>query len=80
MRTIRFAHQTGFSLNLCLFIAFALFALRVHSSPAQGVSGNHFRNSAPDPLAGSDDGLRSPADFEAAQASRPDPTGKVFVK
>ena len=76
MRTIRFA---GISLILCLFIAFVLFTLSVHSAPANGVSGNRFKNSAPDPLAGGDNGLRNPADFEAALASRPDPTGKVFV-
>ena len=68
MRTIRFA---GISLILCLFIAFVLFTLSVHSAPANGVSCNRFKNSAPDPQAGGDNGLRNPADFEAALASRP---------
>jgi BNR repeat-like domain len=42
-------------------------------------SGNRFKNSAPDPLAGDDDGLFTPAQFEAAMAARPDPSGKIFV-
>src|SRR6266581_4024431 len=42
-------------------------------------SGNRFKNSAPDPLASNDDGLFTPAQFEAAMAARPDPSGKIFV-
>src|SRR5260370_42125228 len=42
-------------------------------------SGNRFKNWAPDPLASSDDGLFTPAQFEAAMAARPDPSGRFFV-
>src|SRR5258708_2222903 len=42
-------------------------------------SGNRFKNSAPDPLASNDDGLFTPAQFEAVMAARPDPSGKIFV-
>src|SRR5260370_16892525 len=48
-------------------------------SAAAADSGNRFKNSAPDPLASNDDGLFTPAQFEAAMAARPDPSGKIFV-
>ena len=53
-------------------LAFATFA-------AAAGSENRFKNSAPDPLASSDDGLFTPAQFEAAMAARPDPSGRFFV-
>ena len=61
---------------LCLLVLVATPAQNPTNS--QG-SGNHFRSSTPDPLAGGDEGLRTPADFEAALASRPDANAKVFV-
>src|SRR5260370_27607987 len=48
-------------------------------SAAAADSGNRFKNWAPDPLASSDDGLFTPAQFEAAMAARPDPWGRFFV-
>lgn len=42
-------------------------------------SGNRFKNSSPDPLAGNDDGLYTPLQFETALASRPDANGMIFV-
>lgn len=66
------------SLVLFLFIALVLIGLCLDSSPALA-AGNRFKNSAPDPLAGHDDGLRTPADFEAALAARPSANSQVFV-
>ncbi len=51
----------------------------VFALTAAADSGNRFKNSAPDPLASNDDGLFTPAQFEAAMAARPDPSGKIFV-
>jgi hypothetical protein len=49
------------------------------TSSAAFAASNRFKNSAPDPLASNDDGLRTPADFEAALASRPNANDEVFV-
>jgi len=57
-----------------IFLVVSVFACT-----AAADSGNRFKNTAPDPLAGNDDGLFTPAQFEAAMAARPDPSGKVFV-
>src|SRR5260370_41379299 len=43
-------------------------------------SGNRFKNSAPDPLASNDDGLFTPAQFEAAMAARPDQIGRASCR
>ena len=57
-----------------IFLVVSVFAFT-----AAADSGNRFKNTAPDPLAGNDDGLFTPAQFEAAMAARPDPSGKIFV-
>src|SRR5215467_13823104 len=76
MHRLRHASRAGISL---LLFAVALFVLRLNSFSAQNASSNHFRSSTPNPLVGGDDGLRTPLDFEAAMASRPDANAKVFV-
>lgn len=66
------------TLGVIAIIAIASLVSYSHPASSQA-SGNHFKNSSPNPLVGGDDGLRTPLDFEAALASRPDPNGKVFV-
>jgi len=56
-----------------------VLVVSVFALTAAADSGNRFKNSAPDPLASNDDGLFTPAQFEAAVAARPDLSGKIFV-
>jgi len=79
MHFLRLPVRAKICLVVSLLALFAVFVLRSDSFPTQNVSRNHFKNSSPDPLAGGDDGLRTPLDFEAALASRPDANAKVFV-
>src|SRR5258708_16878874 len=61
-----------------IVLVVSVFAV-VFAFTAVADSGNRFKNSAPDPLASSDDGLFTPAQFEAAMAARPDPSGRFCV-
>ena len=63
----------------CFVFAPVIAILVCITSSAAFAASNPFKNSAPDPLASNDDGLRTPADFEAALASRPNANGEVFV-
>ena len=78
MQVPRSAHPASVFLVLFLLMALVLTGVCLYPSPALA-AGNHFKNSAPDPLAGPDDGLRAPADFEAAVAARPNADSQIFV-
>lgn len=66
--------------QLALVILLILvFSLPAGSIPALAASGDHFRPSSPTTMGASDDDLRTPAEFEAAVAAHPSPTGQILV-
>jgi hypothetical protein len=69
----------SFALVILMFLVFALPSSSMSGTQALAAAGDHFRPSSPTPLGAADDNLRTPADFEAAVAAQPSPTGQVLV-
>jgi hypothetical protein len=69
----------SFALILLMFLVFALPYSGSAGTQALAAAGDHFKPSSPTPLGPADDNLRTPADFEAAAAAAPLPTGQVLV-
>jgi BNR repeat-like domain len=69
----------AYSARYPFLFALILAILVCINSSVAFAAGNRFKNSAPDPLASNDDGLRTPADYEAALASRPNANDEIFV-
>ncbi len=67
------------ALAILLTFAFTLPASSLSAIPALAGAGDHFKPSSPTPLGAPDDDLRTPAEFEAAAAAHPDPTGQILV-